>query len=203
MRGTALAIPLLLLVTACGADTGIAAGAARPAGGEGDVPITPAAIAAVAVDHLPDGPSSTEATYTDEQHPKGYRGADFRYRAGAGEDGDLVRVTLTPHVDPNPCRPDFYDGCEELDAPDGARMFLIWTEVVPEEDPGSVAVLLQRPHEDVRIMSAGRGIEGDPRDQDLPVAVSAMEDLVRDDRLHLMATQEVVDAGEDLADWGG
>ena len=30
-----------------------------------------------------------------------------------------------------------------------------------------------------------------------------MQELVQDDRLHLRVTQEVVDAGEELEDWGG
>ena len=133
------------------------------------MPITQAAIAAVAVDHLPDDPSSTRATYTDEQDPNGYRGADFRYRAGGEEDGDLVRVTLMPPTDGERvprCR------CRRLRGARRARQARscssIWAEVVPEEDPGYVAVLLHRAHEDVAVHVAGEDIEEDPRRRTCP-----------------------------------
>lgn len=195
VTGTALCV--VLLAAACGTDSG------RPAGGEGDVPITPAAIAAVALDHLPADPSSMEATYTDRTSPKGYVGADFRYGAGPAEDGNLVRVSLQRHVDRDVCAHAGSGGCVRLDdASDDVETYLVWEEIVPEEDPGYVYVLLRRPHEDVLVLVSGEAIEGDPREQDLRVPVDVMERLARDDRLHLSTTQAVVDAGEDLDDWG-
>ncbi|MBB6626689.1 hypothetical protein H5V45_05065 [Nocardioides sp. KIGAM211] len=184
-------------LSACGTETG--AGAGRPAGGEGDVPITPAAIAAVAVDHLPRSASSMVASYRDQRSPKGYVGADLRYGADGVDDGDLVRVSLQPHRDEQVCGNTYDDGCVELDgAPAGSRVFLTWQEVEPEEDPGIVVVVLQRAAEDVVVLTAGQEIEGDPREQDLAVPVEVMQELAQDDRLHLAATQEVVDAGESL-----
>jgi hypothetical protein len=201
VRQTLLAVPLLLLVAACGTEAGPVAG--RPAGGEGDQPITQAAIAAVAVDHLPGDPSSMRATDTDRQDPEGYLGADFRYDAGGEDDGDLVRVAVMPPQGGKVCRDAGAGGCERLDAPGGTELYLVWGEVEPEEDPGYVYVLLRRPHEDVAVHASGENIVRDPRRLDLRVSVAAMLDLVRDDRLHLHVTQEVVDAGEGLQGWGG
>jgi hypothetical protein len=201
MRRSVLAAVLLLAAPACG--TGADSPADPPSGGEGDVPITSAAIAAVAVDHLPEGPSSMEATYTDNRSARGYLGADFRYGADGESDGDLVRVTLQPHQQREVCGNEYDDGCVELDAPDGSRMFLVWQELEPEEDPGIVYVVLQRHEEDVTVYAGGESIDGDPRELDLRLSVTAMTDLAVDDRLHLMTTQAVVDAGEDLEGWGG
>ena len=201
MRRTLLAVPLMLVVAACGTEEGQVAD--LPAGGEGEVPITQAAIAAVAVDHLPGHPSSMRATDTDRQDPDGFLGADFRYGGGGEDDGDLVRVTLMPPTDGEVCLDAGAGGCERLDAPGGAELYLVWGEVEPEEDPGYVSVLLRRAHEDVAVHASGENIVKDPRRLDLRVSVAAMLELVQDDRLHLRVTQGVVDAGEELEGWGG
>ncbi|GAB3769148.1 hypothetical protein FB382_002543 [Nocardioides ginsengisegetis] len=182
---------VLVLLAGCGSRTG-----ASPDEG-GDVPITQAAIAAVALDHLDVDVDHLQATYTDRSSPQGLLGADIRYGSEPSEDGDLVRVTLQPHLDRDPCAEAFH--CVDL----GDGVHLRWGEVVPEEDPGSVAVILQGPREDVMVLSSGPDITGDPRDLDLQVPVEDLEAIARDDRLHLSTTQDVVDAGDDLEAWGG
>lgn len=191
----------VLAVSACGTDTGGLGD--RPAGDEGDVPITQAAIAAVAVDYLPPDPSSMKATYTDNTDRQGYLGADFRYGADGESDGDLVRVALSPSRRGNICQGS--EGCEPLPSDDGTEMYLAWDEVEPEEDPGYVAVVLRRADEDEDVVAytSGESITGDPREQDLTVSVEALTALVQDERLSLTTTQDVVDAGEDLEGWGG
>lgn len=125
----------------------------------------------------------------------------LRYHRTGEDDGDLVRVTLDPPRPGRFCREP--QGCELLDSPPGTRLHLIWGRETPEEDPGYVDVVLRRSHEDVSAMTAGTAITRDPRTMELDVSVEALTAIVLDDRLHLMATQEVVDAGERLDGWGG
>lgn len=191
MPRTAILTVLLLLVAACGTDTG------TPRGEDGGVPITQAAIAAVALDHLDVGVDHLQATYTDRSSPDGLLGADIRYGSEPSEDGDLLRVTLQPHRERDACEHSTH--CVDL----GGGAHLRWDERVPEEDPGAVLVVLQRPAEDVLVLSSGPDITGDPRDLDLEVSVDDLEAIARDDRLHLRTTQDVVTAGDDLEGWGG
>src|ERR671910_836763 len=94
-----------LLLAACGDET-----AADPGG---DAPITQRAIAAVALEHLPDDTSRREATYTDEEEPSGALGADLRYGGDGESDGSLLRVFIAPDSDFS-CEDDEYrDGCEK------------------------------------------------------------------------------------------
>ncbi|SFH75121.1 hypothetical protein [Nocardioides psychrotolerans] len=74
---------------------------------------------------------------------------------------------------------------------------------MPEEDPGYVSVGLVRDDEVVVAGYSGPDIEGDPREADLPIPVSALEELVQDPRVSVTSDQEVVDAGEEVEDWEG
>lgn len=197
--GSAAALAVGLFTSgACGSEPG------SPAGGRGDVPITQRAIAVVALDHLPDRPNHLQATWTDRRSPRGLLGADLRYGYGGEDDGDLVRITISPEVTPHPCRGEGPDGCARLSADAGGTAYLLWDRVEPEEDPGYVAVVLQREDEQVVALTAGETIRKDPREQrNLRVPVATLEELVRDDRLHLEVTQDVVDAGERLEGWSG
>lgn len=194
VTGTALCV--LFLTAACNTN------ASRPADGSDGVAITSAAIAAVALDHLPADPSSMKATQTDDTDRSGALGADLRYGADGESDGRLVRVLITPHADRDPCDGGVAEGCVRLPSEGGAEIHLVWEKVVPEEDPGFVAVVLQRDKEDVVVLMAGENIEGDPRQQALAIPVDTLVALVRDERLTLTTTQAVVDAGEDLDGWG-
>lgn len=201
----ALLVPVLLLVggaSACGTRTGTGAGGAAdgPVGsGEGDVPITPRAVAAVTLDYVSEDTTRRGATYTDEDDPPGLLGADLRYAGDGESDGDLLEVTVGPRSRGTPCS-DYDSGCERLSV-EGGTIYLVWAEEVPEEDPGLVYVVLQRADEEVAALTAGEVITGDPRELDLAVPVDRLVEIVQDQRLSLTTSQDVVDAGESLADW--
>lgn len=129
----------------------------------GEEPITARAIAAITLDHLPaDDTTTREATYVDQDDPEGYVGADLRFGGGEGDDGQLVRVTVTPEQ-PLPGCDDVegYDGCVEL----GDGLVLGWDEVEPEEDPGLVVLWTERDGATVTALSAGPEVTDDPRRQ--------------------------------------
>ena len=50
---------------------------------------------------------------------------------------------------------------------------------------------------------SGPDIEGDPREADLPIPVSSLEELVQDPRVGITTDQAVIDAGEKVTDWEG
>lgn len=197
MRGLGIVLLSAALLAGCGERTGVADGA-------GDVPITQRAIAAVALEHAPTGTTSRVARYTDLEDPKGSLGADLRYRGDGESDGDLLRVFVLPgRGAKEPCqREEYDDGCETREV-DGGRLTFTWTEEEPEEDPGYVAVVLQRDDERVSVSWYGDVITGDPREQDLFIPVDTLEAIAQDARISLTTSQEVVDAGEDLDDWDG
>lgn len=194
----AIVLSGLVLVTACGtgADTDA---------GTGDVPITQRAIAAVALDHLPDDTTSRSATSTTEGEdgsPKGSLGADLRYGGDGETEGDLARVFVSPEVEKDDCPDEIQDGCVEREVEAGT-LVLRWQEEEPEEDPGYVAVSLRRDDATISASWSGDVITGDPREQDLRISISSMEDLVQDERLGLTTSQATIDAGEALDDWDG
>lgn len=199
----ALAAIALLGATACGDETGrdpAGLGPAADGAGGGDVPITARAVAAVALVHLPEDTSSRQATYQTYVDAPGTMGADLRYGAGPAEDGDLVSVLVSPEVPRRPCPR--HGPCERREV-DGGELVLTWQEFFPEEDPGYVSVRLVREDEVVSVGYSGPNIEGDPREQDLPIDVEVLEDVVLDPRLSVTTDQDVVDAGEKLGDWDG
>ena len=172
------------------------AGCGDRSGAGGETAITPRAIAAVMLDHLPDDTTRRAATYVDETSPPGYVGADFRYGGDGESDGDLVRVTLQRGGDLPSCQD---GGCARL----GNGVRLLWEEEAPEEDPG--IVLLARRHDDavVEVLLAGPKITGDPRRQALDPSVEALTELLTDSRLALTASAETVAAGRGVSRWGG
>lgn len=194
------ALGLLLALGACGTDPG-------PGGQDGrdDLPITQRAIAAVALEHAPTDTTHRQATYTDDTDPQGALGADLRYDGGGEDDGGLLRVFLSPTTEQpeDLCEhADVYGGCEVREV-DGGRLVFRWFEAEPEEDPGGVSVTMLRPDETVSAGWSGDTITGDPRDQDLRIPVDVLEAIVRDDRISLTTTQDVLDLGERLDDWSG
>lgn len=81
---------------------------------------------------------------------------------------------------------------------------LQWQLEEPEEDPGYYWLGFEADNGDaVSALVAGPAVTGDPRTLDLVPSVEDLSALVRDDRLRLRATKDVVRAGEDLDDWDG
>lgn len=189
-------VGLLLTLVACD-EAGPASDTSLPP--ERDrVPITSRAIAAVALDHLPDDTEQREPTSPFDHDP---RTAGARLGYGGGQDDVSLDVFVSPRVGEDPC-PQLYHGCEELKADDGSPMFLRWQELQPAEDPGVVDVVLDRGDERVRVELHGpEDILGDPREMDLPVWVDEALEIAQDPRLRLRTSPEAVQAGERLDKW--
>ena len=162
------------------------------------MPITQRAIAAIMLDHLPDDTTTREAMYTDRTDEKGTIGADLRYSGGGESDGDLVRASLVPGTREQPCE----ERCVELGTDvEAASLTMHWDEVVPEEDPGIVAVVLQREGEYAYVYQSGPTITKDPRELDLAISVDEMVGLAEDAWLRLKTSPDAVDAGQEVEDW--
>ncbi len=194
-RRTRLALVLGLVVmvatTACGN-----LGSADQGAEAGQVPITSRAIAAVMLDHLSPTTSRREATYVDETSPPGYVGADFRYHGDGESDGDLVRVTLQRARSLPACDSEH---CAALDG--GAQ--LRWELLVPEEDPGIVALALEREGTLITVLVSGPNITRDPRAMKLQPSVATLSDLVSDPRLRLRTSPRAVADGREVTHWDG
>ena len=166
------------------------------------VPITSRAIAAVALDHLPDDTTRRSATYIVDEVPATLVSADLRYASGRRNDewGDLVRVTVGPHqaLGCGVVRP-----CASLASPPGTTTTLQWSLEEPEEDPGYVRVVLRRGDEEVVAHAAGAKVVGDPRLQPLPVSIDLLVAVAQDPRLRLRTTRAVVAAGSAIEGWRG
>ncbi|MCD9198379.1 hypothetical protein [Aeromicrobium wangtongii] len=183
----------LLPAAACGS------GLAAERGG-GDLPITPRAIAAVALDHVPGDTTSRRAIFDD---PKETRDVGISFRYGSETDGSSLGVSVTPDVDRPVCDDELLDGCVKREVDDGT-MVLKWQEEEPEEDPGFVSVTLHAADREVSVAwLPDEAITGDPRRQRLRIPVAAMEDLVQDERLRPTTSQATIDAGERVDDWLG
>jgi hypothetical protein len=193
-------VPLLSFAAACGSDES----APSPHGlspGEPRVPITERAIAAIMLDHLPGDTTDRAGQYITTTSPHGQIGAELRYNGGPGEDGDLVRATVTPGDPGVDCLPRW---CAELETDVvGAVMQLRWDIGVPEEEPGAVGVMLQRAGEYTYVRQSGPMISGDPRELDLPVSIEEMVAVAEDAWLRLDTSTEAVRAGDALKGWNG
>ena len=147
------------------------------------MPITPRAIAAIALDHLPQNTSSREAMYTDRRDAPGTLGADLTYNATGEYDGDSLSVGLAPGQRDLDCE---ISHCADLDTDvENASMVLVWQELEPEEDPGIVTVLLYRDGEKAWVHQSWEEITGDPRDLDLQISVDDMVEVLEDPWLRL------------------
>ena len=80
---------------------------------------------------------------------------------------------------------------------------LQWQEEVPEEDPGTLNLIVTKQDVTVVMYQSSTPITGDPRTVDLPISVDAMVELAQDPRVDLTTTQEAVDEGESLDFWSG
>jgi hypothetical protein len=192
---TIVAGAVLGLLAACGD----AASRTLPEEGE-RVPITQRAIAAIMLTHLPEDTSSRGPAYTDRSDEPGTLGADLRYSGDGEYDGDLLSTVVVPGTREVECE----ERCAELDTDmEGARLTLHWDLEAPEEDPGVVAVVLQREDEYAYVVQAGATITDDPRELDLEVSVDDMVAVAEDPWLRLRTSPDAVEAGEDLEEWDG
>jgi hypothetical protein len=192
-RRVALALGLVAMVgaTACGSTS-----TTGQASGSDEVPITSRAIAAVMLDHISTTTSRREATYVDETSPRDYVGADFRYHGDGESDGDLVQVTLQrarslPACDRERC----------ADLAGGARLH--WQLIAPEEDPGIVALSMEREGTLITALVSGPDITRDPRTMELQPSVNTLNDLVSDPRLRLRTSPKTVADGRHVTHWSG
>ena len=188
----------LVALASCGDATTTAPEPVSPA--DAAEPITQRAIAAIALDHLPQTTSSRQASFTDVNDPQGALGADLRYGADGEDDGDLVRVYLTPDTD---SVGDCTERCDQRPV-DGGTLSFGWGPEEPEEDPGSFGVALALADQTISASFFGPTITKDPRQMaGLLVTPEMLEAIVLDPRLRGLTTQAVLDAGEALEDWDG
>lgn len=184
----------LATLTACGDQGG---GASAPEAG--DVPTTPRALAWVATQTLPE-PDRASATDDFDELGRGAVGIEMRYGSDGEYDGDLLALGVSDRLprDLVDCEAnDYLSGCLTTD--DG--VVLQWEEQVPEEDPGTVIVIVPRDEGAAVLFQSGRPVTDDPRELDLRVGVDEMIALGQDPRVGPTTTQEAVDGGEDLPFW--
>jgi len=191
MSTLVLASPVLAL-TSC------RDGAIREPSSTGDVHVTARALAAVSAEHL-GKPSQAQV----EQDPFGLghpiAATSARYRTPS-DDGDEVTVEVGTGLDRrmHMCRSeDSRGGCFSLN---GVRV--IWSPEIPEEDPGSIAVVAPREGGVYAVAGySGTAITGDPRKLDLSLPLDDLIALARDARVDRTTTQAAVDGGANLDFW--
>jgi hypothetical protein len=194
---------LLVALTACGerpedsSSSPPEDSSAAPEGG--DVPTTPRALAWIATQTLPE-PDRASATDDLDELGRDVVAMDMRYGSDGEYDGDLLALGVSDRLpqDLVECAAnDYLSGCVTTD--EGA--VLQWEEAVPEEDPGTVIVIVPRGQGAAVLFQSGQEITGDPRRIDLRVPVADMIALAQDPRVAPTTTQEAVDGGEDLRFW--
>lgn len=144
-------------------------------------PATPAKVEAIARDHLAEPTAAEEAEY-DGSDPRGSVGARLDHGA---EHVDVVVGPTRPEPVEAACE---VSECVVLDTEvRGGRLTLAWQELVPEEDPGIIVLVLEREGE-FSLVRWGGDIEvtDDPRELDLEVSVDDAVDLLEDQRLRLV-----------------
>lgn len=186
----------LLLLTGCGASTGQAAPETTLGGHE---PTTPQALAAVAVEYAGKPTSATRLGDVDE-YDKGAVGAELRYNAGGEYDGDVLAVAVGTGLT------DGEIGCHDETRDAGTCVtvgegILTWEPHAPEEDPGTIVVVVAKGDTQVLVMQAGPVVDGDPRELDLPISVEDMFALAQDARVDRTTSQATLDAGAALDFW--
>ena len=179
------------MVTSCVLLVGCGENAEQVAG---DVPITPAAIAAITQEHV-------DLTPVDIARWDVFTRELDRVSPAANLDyADVsLAVVVAPTTDsPLVCADDsFFDECVD-DTVDGHDVTIAWQELEPEEDPGVVYVIDRREGEDVAVQVIGVSVTDDPRNLDLGVPLEDLAALVTDPRLSLTTSQAVVDLGDSV-----
>lgn len=182
----------MCVVTACVLLAGCGRGDGPVAG---DEPITPAAIAAIAQEHVDLGKPKRIAesgVFTREI------GAESPAAWIEYADVSLDVVVAPTSDSPLVCAvPTFFDECVDASL-DGHDVTIAWQDLEPEEDPGVVYVIDRRPEEDVVVALSGPSITDDPRILDLGVRLADLAALVTDARLSLTTSPSVVDLGADV-----
>ena len=186
----------MLLLVGCGEQTG-----EKQSRSVAEVPTTPASLAYVAAEHVGEPDSANEGS--NWSHSFGARPVEAKLRFGStGEyDGDEVQVVVgrsTEDITDCAHLPYEVSGCEDLE--DGLWYY---GEAIPEEDPGGVFVVQRKGQVTVRVSYYGPPIEGDPREQDLPVDVRSLIDLAADPRLDTTTDPAAVEQGAKAAYWSG
>lgn len=149
-------------------------------------PMDAAKVEAIGREHLPEPDRVGRVTF-ERGDAEGSVGARFEY---GDTSVDLV-VGPPPGSDmAAACRgnqEDDSEGCSDLGTDvDGATLLLLWQEEQPEEDPGTIVLLMERPGEVSSVRWGGDVVVvGDPRDMDLAVPVDDAVDLLEDDQLRL------------------
>ncbi len=160
----------------------------------GDEPITPAAIAAIAQEHVDLEPSEI-AQWDVFTRELGEESPSARLEYA---DVSLAVVVAPTSDSPLVCAvPTFFDECVD-ESVDGHDVTIAWQDLEPEEDPGVVYVIDRREGEDVAVQVIGASITDDPRDLDLGVPLADLAALVTDPRLSLTTSREVVELGDSV-----
>lgn len=187
----ALAVLALTVATGCGADSD---------GEGGDEPTTAGALAHVAAEHTstPDRTAAMEQEDVTSLFGDGGVGAELRYGSDGEYDGDMLAVVVgrgldRAHLDCDAEVNASYDGCAPVE--DG---LLLWQEEEPEEDPGTLTLVVEKDGSVVLVGYAGPTITGDPRELDLPIDVDDLVAIATDPRVDLTTSREAVKGGEAL-----
>jgi hypothetical protein len=192
MMSTLVLASLVSALTSC-RDAGI-----REPSSTDDVHVTARALAAVSAEHL-GKPSQAQV----EQDPFGLdhpiAATSARYHTPS-DDGDEVTVEVGTGLDRrmHMCSSEeSRGGCFSL-----GRVRVIWSPEIPEEDPGSIAVVAPREGGVYAVAGySGTAITGDPRKLDLSLPLDDLIALARDARVDRTTTQAAVDAGANLDFW--
>ena len=191
---------LLAALSACGdRDDGREGSSSAPQAG--DVPATPRALAWIATQSLPD-PDRASATDDFDELGRDAVAVDLRYGSDGEYDGDLFALGVTSRLprellDCDAADNDYLNGCVTTD--EGA--VLQWEQATPEEDPGTVVVIVPRRRGAVVMFQSGQAVTGDPRELDLRVPVARWSRSGRTLGSPSTTTQEAVDGGADLPFW--
>lgn len=156
----------------------------------GPEPATQKALAVVAVGVLGIEPESYDA------NPQSAEPNELAVSIGFEEGQNLFVEVAEDDSDEVGCSPT--DGCESWPH-DGGTIWLTWQELEPEEDPGVMTVAWLVDGERRAAAYSGVGIDGDPREADLPITVDDLVAVVTDPRFGLTTTALTNDT--DLPGW--
>lgn len=202
MRGSLLpSVCLVLVLAACGTDSGDPGGqsSGEPAGG--DEPTTPQALAAVAAEYTGTPSSADSEDDAAEEFAAGGVGTELRFGSDGEYDGDALTVAVGEGLDPSltdcgSTTNEYLAGCVETD-----EGVLLWEAEAPEEDPGVVYVVVEKGDAAVLLFYSGPTISADPRELDLPISVETLFDIATDPRVDLTTSEAAIEAGADLPYW--
>lgn len=194
---------LLLALVGCGTQSGSSTDQLTDEPVGGDVPTTPRALAAVAVEYT-GTPSRADAEEdAAEEFSTDGIGTELQFGSTGEYDGDSLTVAVGRGLDASltDCQSStnaYLAGCVETD-----RGVLLWVDEEPEEDPGLLYVIAEKGESAALLLYAGPKITGDPRELDLPIPVETLFDIADDPRVDVTTSQEAVESGDELPYWRG